>query len=143
MWIAPLTFDAAFLHTMISMSHSYFDFVAGGRSSVLTKTTLHHFIKALKLLRERMSRDNDPITLSDSTTAAVMAFAGHALMMGDFNSAMNHMKGIHKIVGMRGGTSAFRSNPKLLTDILRYPITDSSSGFKLEIELIILDVISE
>ncbi|KAF2095836.1 hypothetical protein NA57DRAFT_67545 [Rhizodiscina lignyota] len=121
-WIAPLTFDPAFLHTMLFTSQYYFDAIAAGKTSALTKVTLHHFLKALKLLRERMSRDDDQAALSDTTAAAIMALSGHALMTGDFDSAMNHIEGLHKIVGLRGGVATFRSNAKLLIEILRCDI---------------------
>jgi hypothetical protein len=119
-WIAPLTLDAAFLHTMIFTSQFYFDVIAAGRLSIVTKGTLRHLLKALKLLRERISRD-DQAALSDSTAAAVVALTSHALLTDDFKSATNHVKGLHKIVCMRGGVATFQSHAKkLLIEILRY-----------------------
>ncbi|KAI1765462.1 hypothetical protein GGR53DRAFT_261179 [Hypoxylon sp. FL1150] len=121
-WVEPLTFDPVFLHTMIFTSQSYFDVVATGRTLAATKVALHHFVKALKLLRERISRDDTHVTLSDNTLAAIMAFAGHALLTGDYKLAMNHVEGLRKIVSLRGGVSTFKSNPKLLIEILRCDI---------------------
>ncbi|KAI1771129.1 hypothetical protein F4818DRAFT_213531 [Hypoxylon cercidicola] len=121
-WIEPLKFDPVFLHTMIFTSQSYFDVIVAGRTSAITKVALHHFLKALQLLRERIARDDDHVTLSDTTLAAVMAFTGHALLTGDYRLAMNHVQGLHKIVGLRGGVVTFQSNPKLLIEILRCDI---------------------
>jgi hypothetical protein len=117
-WIVPLTLDPAFLHTMIFVSQYYFDALATGRTSAFTKKTLHHFLRSLKLLRERISSENQT-SLSDTTTAAVMALTGHALVTGDLKSAANHIEGLHKIVSLRGGVATFQSQAKLLIEILR------------------------
>lgn len=122
MWILPLTYDSAFLHTMIFTSQHYFDVIAGENPSTITNKALYHFLKALKLLRGRMSRDNDQAALSDTTTAAVMALAGHALSTSNLRSAVNHLEGLYKIVSLRGGVTTFRSKPKLLVDILRHAL---------------------
>jgi hypothetical protein len=119
-WIAPLTVDAAFLHTMIFIAQSYFDVFAPDRRSALTKKTSSHLLKGLKLLRERIAHDNDRMTLSDTTTATIMALTCHAILTKDFKSALNHVEGLKRIVNLRGGITSFRSNAKLLIDILRY-----------------------
>ncbi|KAF2668082.1 hypothetical protein BT63DRAFT_457382 [Microthyrium microscopicum] len=121
-WIAPLTFDAVFMHTMIFMSRSYFDFHISGRSTAISKGILHHFTRALRLLRERLSGSDDQAMLSDSNMAAIMALSSHALLIGDVKSAKNHLEGLHKIVCIRGGLSSFLLNPKLLIDIMRCDI---------------------
>ena len=57
--------------------------------------------------------------LSLTTLAAVMGIAGHALVTGDAKAAKQHIEGLHKIVGLRGGVTSFTANPKLLIEILR------------------------
>lgn len=119
-WIAPLAVDPAYLHAMIFTSQYYFDAIVARNSSPFNQRTLAHFLKALGLLRERFAHCDDQSKLSNSTAAAVMGLAGHAHWMGDYKSARHHMKGLCKIVNLRGGVTSFRDNTKLLVEILRY-----------------------
>ncbi|KAF2678493.1 hypothetical protein K458DRAFT_435927 [Lentithecium fluviatile CBS 122367] len=120
-WIIPLTFDPAFLHSMIFTTRSYYDVIVSGKCAV-TQATMQHFLRALELLRERMGFDGDQTRLSDATLAAIMSIASHALLTGDYDSARNHIKGLCKIVKMRGGVKSFQHNRKLFIEILRCDI---------------------
>ncbi|KAK3358803.1 hypothetical protein B0T25DRAFT_599686 [Lasiosphaeria hispida] len=120
-WVAPLVVDPAFLHTMIFMAQYYFDVVVPGnsRSPQVSHRALPHFLRTVKLLRDRFDRGDDQARLSFPTIAAIMGLAGHAHMTGDARSARNHMSGLHKITRLKGGVAAMRYNTKLLVDILR------------------------
>ena len=119
-WIAPLAVDPAYLHAMIFTSQYYFDAIVARKPSPVNQRTLPHFLKTLRLLRERFAHGDDQSRLSNTTTAAIMGLAGHAHWMGDSKSARHHMKGLGKIVNLRGGVTSFRDNAKLLIEILRY-----------------------
>ena len=121
-WIAPLAVDPAYLHAMIFTSQFYFDALRTGKSVSISRRAMPHFLKTLKLLRERMADDNQA-KLSDSTAAAIMGLVGHAQLTGDFKTARHHMEGLYKIVILRGGVTTFRTNAKLLVEILRYDST--------------------
>jgi len=117
-WIAPLTMDAAYLHVMIFTSRLY---LHGYRnSSLVDPLTLPHYVKALKILRERFASNNDQASLSFTTAATVMALTGYAHITGDARSARNHLEGLHRIVSLRGGVGTFKESAKLLVEILRY-----------------------
>ncbi|KAF2812776.1 uncharacterized protein BDZ99DRAFT_507057 [Mytilinidion resinicola] len=118
-WIAPLTFDSAFLHAMIFTSQHYFDAIVPRRSLPPNDRIFPHLLKTLRILRERFAQDDDQARLSFTTLAAVMSIAGHALVTGDTKAAKNHIEGLHKIVTLRGGVTTFRPNAKLLVEILR------------------------
>ena len=81
-----------------------------------------HFLETLRLLRERLERDDDQAKLSDATAAIIMGLAGLALLSGDSKSAQHHVVGLHKLVGLRGSVSAFTHNAKLLMEILKYEL---------------------
>jgi hypothetical protein len=119
-WIAPLAVDPAYLHAMIFTSQFYFDALLTGKSASISRQAMPHFLKTLKLLRERMTDDDDQAKLSDSTAAAIMGLVGHAQLTGDFRTARHHMEGLYKIVILRGGVTTFKKNAKLLVEILRY-----------------------
>lgn len=127
-WIAPLAFDPAYLHAMIFTSQYYFDALKIGttsEASSISKTSVPHYLKTLKLLRERMAIGDDEIRLSDTTSATIMALVGYARLTGDDQSARNHLEGLFKIVNLRGGVSSFKNSAKLLVEILRYVIIHS------------------
>lgn len=118
-WIAPLAFDAAYLHALIFSTHDYFNTIIRGKTCTSNQQTLPHFVKTLQLLRERLLNDDDPARLSPTTASIVQTLAAHAHFMGDSTSAKHHLQGLHKIVRLRGGVAALRSNAKLLIEILR------------------------
>ncbi|OIW23440.1 hypothetical protein CONLIGDRAFT_637397 [Coniochaeta ligniaria NRRL 30616] len=104
---------------MVFTSQYYFDAIQPGTLWPTSQRALPHFVKTLKLLRERLARDDDQARLSDTTAAAVMGIAGHALLTRDVKSAKHHIEGLCKIVGLRGGVATFRDSSKLLLEILR------------------------
>jgi hypothetical protein len=118
-WIAPLAVDPAYLHAMIFTAQFYFDALKSQAPTFVSRRSMPHFVKTLKLLRERMADENDPERLSDSTVAAIMGLVGHAHLTGDLKSARNHLEGLYKIVRLRGGVTTFKQNAKLLVEILR------------------------
>lgn len=59
------------------------------------------------------------MSLSLSTTSAILFLAEHAYFIGDFESSRHHMDGLRKIVNLRGGVDSFRDHSKLLIEILR------------------------
>lgn len=119
MWIAPLTFDSAFLHAMIFSAQFYFDVVSTGISSSLSQRALPHFAKTISLLHERMTHDDDEQRLSNSTVVAIMVLVMHAHVSGDIKSARHHMQGLCKIIALRGGVASFAGSAKLLMEIFR------------------------
>ena len=121
-WIAPLTLDPAYLHAMIFTSQYFFDAMLPRKFSPLNQRSLPHFLATVKLLRERLARDDDEARLSFTTAAAIMGLAGHALWMGSCESARHHMEGLSNVVSLRGGIATFEQNPKLLMEILRCDI---------------------
>lgn len=87
---------------MIFTSQYYFDAVVPRKSFVFNQQTWPHFLKALKLLRERLADNDNQDRLSNSTIAAVMGLAGYAHLTGDSRSARHHMEGMLKTISLRG-----------------------------------------
>ncbi|KAF2648763.1 hypothetical protein K491DRAFT_612108, partial [Lophiostoma macrostomum CBS 122681] len=117
-FIAPLAVDAAYLHSMIFTSEYYFGVLLSKTNSNINAKTLPHLLKTVKLLRERFTK-NDPLQLSESTIAAIMALAAHAYWTGDMKSAKHHAAGVCKLVRLRGGVSSFVGTIKVLVEVLK------------------------
>ncbi len=117
-WLEPLAFDPAYLNAMIFTTLDYFDFMRHRNRCTVSQRTLPHFVKALRLLRERLLHENDQ-ALTTPTVSAILVLAAHANFVGDFESAKHHLGGLCKIVSLRGGMATFKDNAKLLVEILR------------------------
>jgi hypothetical protein len=114
-WIAPLAIDPVYLHTMIFGAKYYFHSISSCRPMRIDP----HFITALRLLRERIEGDDDDLKMSTTTITAMMSLAGQALLMGDLKSSRNHLKGLCKIIGLKGGMTTCMDNTKLVIETLR------------------------
>ncbi len=56
--------------------------------------------------------------MSDKTLSVIVNLATHARVAGEDQSAMHHMDGIRKIVGLRGGISEI-NYIKLMVELLK------------------------
>lgn len=90
-----------------------------GKDFVTKQGPSEHFLKAVHLLRMKLSQSNDKIKISDETLKVVLSLASHALMLGDEKTARNHLEGLRKLVDLRGGLTTFENDPKLLIEIFR------------------------
>ncbi|KAF6233984.1 hypothetical protein HO173_007814 [Letharia columbiana] len=120
-WMEPLTFDPAFLNAMIFTTLDYFDSMRHRNRYTMSQQTLPHYLRTLRLLRERLLHENDQ-ALTTPTVSAILALAAHAHFVGDSESAKHHLGGLRKIVSLRGGVATFSDNAKLLVEILRCDI---------------------
>ena len=100
---------------MVFATQGYFHWLSHGKAPDRTSA---HLVKALRLLRERISLDEKEM-LTDSTAAVVLVLTVHAYMAGESEPARHHMMGLRKIVDLRGGVASFKESPKLLLEILR------------------------
>ena len=119
-WIAPMAVDSAYLHSRIFSSQYFFDAILPRKPSNSSALTSSHYLKTIRLLRNRLENDSDQVRLSNTTAAAVLSLACHAHIAGDSKSAKHHLDGLRRIVNLRGGIATFRENSKLLVEILRY-----------------------
>jgi hypothetical protein len=124
-WIGPLTTDPAYLHCLIFTSSYFFDALrhssspGQGMNVPINQQMMPHYIKGLRLLRDRMGSEDDPARCSNTTAAAVMGLSAHSMAMGDMVFARKHLDGLGRIVRLRGGTGTFGGAEKLLVEILR------------------------
>lgn len=84
-----------------------------------SQLVLLHLSKALELLRKRLSAPDEALKISDSTMLAVMTLAIQARMAAEYDSAKSHMRGLRKMVTIRGGITALTSRTKLAMEIAK------------------------
>ncbi|KAK6497983.1 hypothetical protein TWF506_004228 [Arthrobotrys conoides] len=118
-WWDALTIDPAYLNTTAFMAYAYVDLMKGNRYGPMLPEAAFHFVQSVHMLRERLLTNDKGLLYSDSTLFLVLSLGLYAHMSGDGATARNHMKGLRKIVSLRGGIRTFRHNEKLLMEILR------------------------
>jgi hypothetical protein len=86
----------------------------------MVEGTSSHYLKALRLLRERLCQSDESAKISDSTITVVIALAVHARVTRDYEAARHHMEGILKIADLRGGLASISARPMLALEVFRY-----------------------
>lgn len=119
MWFELMTQDAAYLHTVVFSSQTYFMHTSNQESLGAGKTAIMHHSRALQLLRERLAAEHEEVKISDPTILVVLALASHAHMVNDYGTAKKHIDGLRRIVNLRGGLSTFSYHPKLSIELLK------------------------
>jgi hypothetical protein len=118
-WFEPLLFDPAYLHAACFTIQTYFDgYLERTRSAEDQRRDCVYYAKTVRILQERLALDDDSVRLSDSTIMTVLALSGHAYTTGDYESANHHIRGLLKLVSMRG-VGTFLQHTKLLIEIIR------------------------
>ena len=119
-WFEPMLFDPAYLYALCFTIPSYFDGLCGRiRSAAEQQRDCVYYAKTVRLLQQRLALDDeDALKLSTSTVMTVLALSGHAYSTGDYESANYHIRGLLKLVSMRGAAT-FLTSTKLAIEIIR------------------------
>lgn len=118
-WFDLLTYDAAYLHSVVFNCQAYISLVSGNPSPSSKCREMAHYSEALRLLRERLSDQDSNQETWDSTILVVLFFATHAHLVGDIASAKHHLQGLRKMTELKGGIYAFGYNPKLMMELMK------------------------
>ncbi|KAJ6257178.1 hypothetical protein Dda_8064 [Drechslerella dactyloides] len=132
-WWVALTVDPAYLNATAFVTSAYSSVIhSGGKTSAtgrqLSAAGTMHFVKTLRMVRERLASDNQELLLSDGTIFVILMLAMYAMLSGDGATAFHHVEGLRRIVKLRGGIRSFRSNEKLLIELLRADMSVALNG---------------
>lgn len=116
-WLEPVLSDVACFHFTMFISKMYLDYLEGHAHNA--QDALSHHTKALNALQRRLSAGNMDISTSDSTVLTVVGLTTAALAFGDVHIAQKHMAGLHRMVTLRGGISAFSHDKRLQAKLCR------------------------
>lgn len=125
-WHDLLIADPIYLHGMAFITQDFFDGLSGWQAKTNNPASLH-FLKTLQLLRERLSLPDEQTKTSDATIMVVLFLTTHAHIREDLDAAKHHLKGLHKLVDMRGGMAHFTYDVNLKTEIYRYAFCNLST----------------
>jgi hypothetical protein len=116
-FLAPILNDPACFHFTFFVSISYLDLIQGNTNDSVKALT--HYVTALSILQQRLANGHLMSSTSDSTILVVVGMTITAIVLGDLKTARKHVIGLGRMVTLRGGITAFESNRRLQTKILR------------------------
>jgi hypothetical protein len=121
-WFELLTADATFLHIAAFAAGAFIDTVWYQQEQVTNPEATLHYLKEVRMLREKLLLQDEGAKLSDSTVSVILTLANCAYNTGEYETGRQHLEGLLKIAKLRGGLATFRSNnfsKKLLMEMLR------------------------
>ncbi|KAK7193669.1 hypothetical protein PSPO01_00342 [Paraphaeosphaeria sporulosa] len=119
-WLHPSARDPVALYIGAFATQSFIDRVLRQQpESNVNQVSMLHLQKGLELLRERLRGTDSEAKISDATIGAVLDLATAALFHGDADTAKQHIRGLGKMIELRGGLLALEMNPGFLMEILR------------------------
>jgi hypothetical protein len=106
-YIAWLYEDKAYLHSVLLGTSAMKDYMA---LRPLSKATLSHLRRAITSLNDRLTAHD--AYKSDAIWWCVLTLATLSAMFSDKAAGAAHMKGLRRIVELRGGKRYVRADPK-------------------------------
>ena len=104
-------------------------FLEGALHDRLSKSASFHYGQTLRLLQARLNQFDHTSAISDSTIMVVITLAQAAELTRDFAAVANHVKGLVKIVSLRGGVRALNTHNNMQVKVCR---SVSFSVFQLQ-----------
>ncbi|KAF1974327.1 hypothetical protein BU23DRAFT_531859 [Bimuria novae-zelandiae CBS 107.79] len=89
------------LHFTVYLAKAYQSHVRG--TDATDKDVLHHYVRTLALLQQRVGDAGNELATSDRTIEVVMGLATVAAFKHDGEVARKHLEGLKKMVALRGG----------------------------------------
>jgi hypothetical protein len=99
--------DECCIHTMMFSVRA---FTEGASHNQLSRSASLHYAKTLQILQARLNELDQTFAISDATIMVVFFLASTAELMEDFAAVASHIKGLEKIVNLRGGVRALTHN---------------------------------
>ncbi|OBT77084.1 hypothetical protein VF21_02893 [Pseudogymnoascus sp. 05NY08] len=94
-------------------------FTDGGSYNQLSRRACLHYAKTLQLLQARLNELDQTVATSDTTIMVVFFLASAAELMEDYATVENHVKGLEKIVNLRGGVQALNTHNNMQAKVCR------------------------
>jgi len=115
-WFPYMISDICCLHSMMFSLQAV---VERTSQNQLSHLACFHYAQTLQLLQSRINEFDQTSAISDSTIMVVITLATVAELTQDFAAAENHVKGLEKIVSLRGGVRALNTNNNMQVKVCR------------------------
>jgi hypothetical protein len=114
-WFQFVSMDPAYVYSLLFITSAFKDLCL---THSVGKKSSFYMVKTLAFLRDHVGQEE--FATSDSTILVIFTLLMTSLFFRDTATATKHLHGIKRIVDLRGGLSAFRSNPQLQVKLCRY-----------------------
>ena len=94
-------------------------FLESASQDRLSRAACFHYVQTLHLLQARLGEIDKTFAISDATIMVVVTLAAAAELTGDFATVANHIKGLEKIVSLRGGVRALTAHHNIQVKVCR------------------------
>ncbi|KAJ5553818.1 hypothetical protein N7513_003777 [Penicillium frequentans] len=118
-WISLVMTDDAFLHTIIGCADLHF---SPGKAPQASLTTIKHLNAAISIVNKRIVKNEIP---TDATLVIVATMALMEKHRGSHENWNIHMKGLQKLVALRGGLESLESQPLAMGKLYRNPTSQA------------------
>ncbi|KAE9369325.1 hypothetical protein N431DRAFT_510886 [Stipitochalara longipes BDJ] len=115
-WFPYMISDACCLHSMLFSLRAFID---GSSPNQLSRLACFHYAQTLQLLQSRLYDFEQTSAISDATIMVVVTLATVSGLTGDFLAVENHIKGLEKIVSLRGGLRALTTHNNMQVKVCR------------------------
>ncbi|VUC26673.1 unnamed protein product, partial [Clonostachys rosea] len=116
-WVGTMFHDQMYFHAVVAATETFFN--TTGEANRLLKSQ-YHSLMALQLLQNKVSEPNMTDSSSDTTIMSVLVLALAAEMAGDLPTVDRHLRGLKKMIDIRGGFQLLQTEvPDLLAKICR------------------------
>ncbi len=116
-WFPYMVSDVCCLHSMMFSVRAFVERASHTQPSQLACL---HYAQTLRLLQARLNEFDQTSAISDSTIMVVITLAAAAELMKDFAAVANHIKGLEKIVSLRGGVRALNTHNNIQVKVCRW-----------------------
>ena len=94
-------------------------FVDGGLHNQSSTLACFHYGQTLQLLQARLNELDQIPAISDSTIMVVITLAHAAELKRDLTAVANHVKGLSRMVSLRGGVRALNTHNNMQVKVCR------------------------
>jgi hypothetical protein len=108
--------DACCLHSMMFSVRVVEDKVS---QLHLNRLACFHYAQTLQLLQARLYDFDQTCAISDATIMVVTTLASVAELMNEHATVENHIRGLEKIVALRGGVRALNTHTNMQVKVCR------------------------
>jgi hypothetical protein len=115
-WFPYMISDACCLHSMMFSVRVLEDKASQFR---LNRLACFHYAQTLQLLQARLFECDQTSAISDATIMVVIWLASVAELMNEHATVENHIRGLEKIVRLRGGVRALNIHTNMHVKVCR------------------------
>lgn len=118
-WFPEMVSDLCCLHSMMFSLRAFVERDGSASHDQLSRLARFHYAQTLQLLQTRLNEFDKTSAISDTTIMTVITLAMAAEVTKDFAAVESHLKGLGKIVSLRGGVRALNTYNNMQVKVCR------------------------